>query len=365
MKKLIIIVVLVGLTFGAIFIVKKRKAELTSIKPSTRHAFHVKTTKVKLSDFSKMDKVFGSVETFNSANIISRVQGQVTKIYKREGDLVKKGEKIVELDNLIGLKKSLIKKLSTVKKQLSNIETTINNLKQSYQRDEKLYNSKAISLEMLQISENKLNEVLSKKDLLTSQYAEVKAQISFFTITSPYNGIIGQLFVKQGDIALLGKPVIRIENTNKYKVGVTVDSENLTKIKKGGNAKLLFNEQKLVVTVSRVFPSINFGKGTVEIDLDSLPFNLPTGSFIDVEIETEKYLNVLTVPENSLLRLDNNAIIFKLKDNLNVSPVKVKVLTISKGIAAIKGDFKQGDLVVVASETILLRLSKDSKVITE
>jgi len=366
MKKVVIILVLVALVLGAVYIVKKRKAELTSIKPSTRHSFHVKKGEVKLEDFSQKDKFFGTVEAFDSANIISRVQGQITKIYKREGDIIKKGEKVVELDNLTGLKKSLIEKLNSLKKQLENTNTVIANLQQSFDRDKKLYASKAISLEMLQMSENRLSEAISKRDMLNSQISDVKTQISFFTVTSPYEGVVSKLFVKKGDIAMPGRPILKIENTNKYKVVVTVDSEVVGNIKQGSPAKLIYNNQEINTTVARVFPSLTMGKGMVEIDLKDKPFNLPTGSFIDVLVETKSLENTLTVPETALLRIEDNAYCYKLVNQNHVEPVKVKVLGISHGVAAVNSDkLKQGDFVVTASETILLRLSKDSKVITE
>jgi RND family efflux transporter MFP subunit len=365
MKKIIIILVLIALVVGAVYIVKKRKAELTSIKPSKRHSFHVQKGKVKKENFSQKDKFFGTVEAFNSANIISRVQGQITKIYKREGDIIKKGEKVLELDNLTGLKKSLKEKLSSLKKQLSNTNIIIENLQQSFDRDKKLYNSKAISLEMLQMSENRLKEAISKKDMLNSQISDIKTQISFFTIKSPFEGIVSKLFVKQGDIAMPGRPLVQVENTNKYKVVVTVDSANIRNIKQDGSAILIYNGKTINTRVSRVYPSLLMGKGTVEIDLKTKPFNLPTGSFIDVMIETQSIKNALTVPETALLRLEDNAYCYKLIDNNKVKPVTVKVLGISNGIAAIEGNLEPNDFVVTASETILLRLSKDSKVITE
>ncbi len=365
MKKIIIILVLIALVFGAVFIVKKRKTELTSIKPSKRHSFHVKKGQVKLENFSQMDKFFGTVEAFDSANIISRVQGQVTKIYKREGDIIKKGEKVLELDNLTGLKKSFIDKLSALNKQLENTNTIISNLQQSFDRDKKLYNSKAISLEMLQMSENRLSEAISKRDMLNSQISDIKTQISFFTIKSPYEGVVSKLLIKKGDIAMPGKPLIKIENTKKYKIVVTVDSENIKNIKTNSPATLIHNNQIIKTQVARVFPALTMGKGMVEIDLNSKPFNLPTGSFIDVLIETKAIQNIKTVSETALLRLENNAFCYKLTNQNTVVPVKVEVLGISNGIAAINGNLKKGDYVVKASETILLRLSKDSKVVAE
>ena len=158
-------------------------------------------------------------------------------------------------------------------------------------------------------------------------------------------------------------PVVQIENKDACKLVVTVASDDIPKIKSGREAKVLYDNREIDAIVSRVFPSAKgLGVGLVEIDFSSHPFNLPLGSKLSVKIPIEILENTLLVPEGAVLTSAYINVVFKIV-NKKVEPVNVEILGSSTDSYAVNGDLREGDLVVVGSDSLLMRLKQGTEVL--
>ncbi len=367
MKKIVIlIIVFIVLAIGGVSLVKYRKKQLDSIRIETKLKIPVDTVCVRKGTFKNMKLYLGTLESNKQATIKARIQGQITKISKREGDLVKQGETIAELDGIkgstFGTRKALEISIKNMEKSIAQMEKAVDNLKNIYSRDLNLYKNKAISKQALEISENKLKEGEIRLSNLKNGLANLQAKFSFYKIKSPFSGVISKVIVNIGDIVMPSMPLFQIENENNCKLVVTVASTDIPNIKKNETAKIIFNKKSIESKISRVYPSVKGqGVGTVEIDFENHPFNLPLGSKLSVEIPTQVIKNVLLLPENAVLTSQHN-IVFKVNNN-KIKIENVKILGSSIDNYAISGNLNEGDTVVKGSDSLFLRLSNGSEVI--
>lgn len=140
---------------------------------------------------------------------------------------------------------------------------------------------------------------------------EVISQFSYSNITAPFSGTVTNTFVKEGDMANPGMPLVSVEGATRLQVTAMVSENNIASIKKGMAVKVLVksSNSNLTGTVSEVSSSATNtgGQYLVKINLDKTDSSVLSGMFVNVQfpvsntIQTTKTEMVL-VPETALVK---------------------------------------------------------------
>ena len=141
------------------------------------------------------DEYTAKLEGEKSVEIRSRVAGYLEKIHFKDGDYVKAGDVLFEIDArpfqaVVEANKAVVKEVE------AKIELAKNNLK----RAEELYVSNAISKEVL---ETRKSELTSQKALLMNANAKLRdamLNLEFTKITSPISGYVSRRRVDEGNL---------------------------------------------------------------------------------------------------------------------------------------------------------------------
>lgn len=159
-------------------------------------------------------EVNGSVEAINEAFISPEINGQVTDIYVKEGDQVSKGQMLIKINS------------SIAESSLTEITTALELANTVYEKQKGLWDKKIGSeIDYLQAKNN--------KEALESKLKTLQAQIDMGTIKSPIDGVVDNILVKKGELAIPGLQVVRILNLNNLYINADVSEAYLTKVKKG------------------------------------------------------------------------------------------------------------------------------------
>lgn len=239
-----------------------------------------KIEKLKISQKEYIEKIIttGTVEVEKKYIVFSEIDGKIEKIYKKDGDIVNKSEKLLEFDkifieNKIEIEKFNLKNLKTKLKNLDNniLKETINevtiNLKNyqmaldEYKKFKKLYKKKYISqLEYNQKKEqlNKTESLLKKSEiylknikngeerklLLNNIYiGERKLQYYLeekkkYLIKSNFFGIVIEKYVNSGEILKKYDKIFKIISPKDKYISIKLDEKYKEKIKMGQKIKI-------------------------------------------------------------------------------------------------------------------------------
>ncbi|MGH4139572.1 efflux RND transporter periplasmic adaptor subunit [Clostridium sp.] len=216
-KAIIAVVVVVALVAGfkSSFIQNKFFAKKDAIKQNTAIA-EKGNLKVVVSGS-------GPIYFTNSSVIYSKIGATVTKVNYKEGDSVKAGDIIYELDD-------------------TDAQTSLNSDSNSFKQN--------------QISAGTSNDAV--KDL---------------SITAPFTGLVSDILVKQGDTVAKGGTVFTIADTTKLKVLLTYNASSAGKIAKG---------QTAVVQLTSLMQSVS---GTVTYISNQTTATSAGGKLYTVEIQ--------------------------------------------------------------------------------
>lgn len=139
---------------------------------------------------------------------------------------------------------------------------------------------------------------------------EVMAQFSYSNITAPFSGIVTNTFIKEGDMANPGMPLVSVEGTSKLQVTAMVSEGDITAINKGMPAKVLIKSLNKEVDgkVSEVSLSAKNtgGQYLVKIDLDESDPSILSGMFVNVQFPIEKIAEtaqteIVLIPKSALI----------------------------------------------------------------
>lgn len=367
-KRLVVLVPLVLVVMAALLVVRKR-LEIAALPRPTQSAPSIQTAAVSNGTLEVTAHFLGQVEPYYSADLSSRISGNILSIARREGDPVRAGEVVVLIDDreLSARSRAAATEVLATRQKLIGAQSAGQTQRAIFDRDTRLFAAGAISREALDRSRAAADGAKATVDAyeesikgLTEGSEAARAQAAYAQIIAPFDGVVTQRWAEPGDMAVPGKPVVSIEQRSPYKVLVQVPQDAMGDMRRGGRARLSDGAKTLTVTVSRVYPALGTNiLGSVEIVIPNSPFGLPSGSTVAVDLVTRTCTGTI-IPSSALMRNAQGSFVWVVTDG-TAHLRRVTELGSNDGNSAVQGPLKAGDLVVTGQENRLLGLKEGDR----
>jgi membrane fusion protein, multidrug efflux system len=254
--------------------VKKEKTKLIAFQPVVPSAF---THYIELQ---------GKIDALNIALVTPRngTGGQVKEIHVKKGDMVKKGQLLLKLDDAV-----LQQQLETAKQQLAFA-------KNLYERRKNLWAQQIGSEVELVTAKNQVDQAQMSVDLINRQIDLTRVYADISGVADVVNIRLGELFT--------GNNQIQIVNTTDLKAVAQVPENYLEQVKVGSNVKVVIPElnnktidTKISVTGKTIDPSSRsfYVETKLPYDKQFYPNQIAL-----IKIQDYTTPNALTIPANSL-----------------------------------------------------------------
>lgn len=221
----------------------------------------VATKPVEEDGFYHQFEVRGTVESENNVMISAETMGRIEKIYVKEGQEVKSGQTVIQLD------------ADVLRNNISEVETSLDLADAIFKRQASLW-EKNIGTE-IQYLQAKNSKDAQERRLLT-----LKSQLTQYSVKAPFAGTVDDIPSKVGEMAQPGVPLARLINQKDMYIRADVSEAYLGKVKTGDKVDVFFPVQNLsfVSTVRAVSKVINVENRTFNIEIA-----LPSGSDFDFQ----------------------------------------------------------------------------------
>lgn len=261
--------------------------------------------------------VSGKIKAVRSANLSTRVMGFVNKIHVNVGDIVKKGQLLLSINNT-----DLEAKLAQANANIIEATAAYQNSEKDYNRFTVLFNDNSASQKELDDITAQFNMAKARLEAVKQMKNEVNAQFSYVNIRAPFNGVVTNKFIEQGDMANPGMPLIAVETPGSFEVVAMVSESEITQIKKSTTVNVLvksLNETiKGKVTEISTSAKNTGGQYLVKIALDKTDIKILSGMFVSVQFPIEKTKttpNVVLVLTASLIHKGQLTGIYTVSQN--------------------------------------------------
>jgi RND family efflux transporter MFP subunit len=245
--------------------------------------------------FQHFIKVQGTVESDNNILIPSQTSGIVKKILVDEGDRVTKGQLLAELDGAI------------YESSIAEMENALDLANTIFERRKRLWDKNIGSeIEFLQAKNNKEN--LEKRlETLNEQYQLTK-------ITSPINGTVDDIMIKEGEMAAAGRGAIRIVQLSRLKIVAALSENHISRIKKNDIVSveipvLGLNFENSIGSVSQVIDPDN-RTFDIEIEVPREQKNIKPNMLAVVTITDYTNPQAIVVPQNIIQKTGTENFLF-------------------------------------------------------
>ncbi|MEQ8908885.1 MAG: efflux RND transporter periplasmic adaptor subunit [Vicingaceae bacterium] len=272
---------------------------------STNHtAVPVKVMTVTASADQASVQASGKLQAVQSANLSTRMMGNVKSVKVESGQSVKKGELLLSISSA-----DLSAKKAQVEANIVQAQTAFNNAEKDLKRFENLKAKGSASQKELENMQNRFEMMKAGLDAAESMKNEIEAQFEFLNIRAPFDGNVANVFVKTGDIAAPGHPLVSIEGLDQLEAVVMVSESDIQQLKVGQSAQLHLksSDDYLSGTVREVSPSSKNtgGQYIVKLQVESnKPGALP-GMFIQAKIVTDSATvegASVSIPKSALVK---------------------------------------------------------------
>ncbi len=282
--------------------------------------YSVQSGKVGKGEIVSLVTATGSVQARTTVKISADVAAKIIALPVKEGDLVKKGDVLVELDQTRyqAAVSQAEASLAAAKSAEKRAEASLLEAKQLHERGNKLYAGKLISDENYTQLQTQLE--VAKANLESAQFFtkqqkasldEIRDSFSKTIITSPIDGTITSLNAEVGEIVMVGTMnnagtvIMTVADLSTIEVEVNVDETDIARVRVGQDAKIELDALpdtsfKGVVTevgnAAQNAGTSGVTNFTVKILLLDKVERIKPGMTSTVDITTDKRKDVLYVP---------------------------------------------------------------------
>jgi RND family efflux transporter MFP subunit len=284
----------------------------------------VEVSELTTGDISSNYATTAVLEAKEEAFVVPRASGIIQEIFVEEGDYVKKGQVLAQIEP-----RRYHLNLDRAKANLVGIQKELNKI-------DKVYNKKLISDDTY--------------DKVTAQYKSAKATLSLAeldlkeaTIVAPISGFIAERNAKVGNLteSFQRARMFHIVQQKELYGIVYLPEKELSKVHNNQKASLqltAFRDQISHGFVERISPVIDAKTGTFKVTLRvPNPNNtLKAGMFAQVKLNYDTHNNAILLPRKALLSIDDS----------------INVFVVNQGIAtklAVSVGYEEGEYVEILS----------------
>lgn len=304
----------------------------------------VKVGAVRTGTISEEASAVGSLLANESVMIRTERDGRIATFHFTEGQLVRKGEKLVSLDTV------------EIEAQLAAANSDLSLNRSRLKRAEELHEKKFISAQALDDAREAANQSVARQ-------AEIKARFDKSTVIAPFEGVAGLRQVSPGAYVKAGQDIARLEGIGTLKLDFRLPELYLGRIKPKQEAAVrvdAFAGETFRGEIYAIEPAVDEQSRTVLLraHVPNPGVRLKPGMFARVLLVLETRENALIVPEQALVPQGQDRFVYRLADG-KAALTKVEPGIRRPGEVEIRRGLSAGDTIIVDGQ---LRLRDGAQV---
>jgi membrane fusion protein, multidrug efflux system len=338
----------------------KQRAQAAGPRPVS-----VAVAQVQRQDVPVYLSGLGSVTAFNTANIKSRVDGQIMKVNFREGQYVNEGELLIEIDA-----RPFQVQLEQMQAQLFRDQAQLRDARLNLDRYTSLIPSGSISQQQVDTQRALVDQLDGTVRNDQAQVDNAKLQIIYCHITAPFSGRIGLRQVDPGNIvhASDSNPMLILTQLQPIAVIFTLPEDVLPSVarrmKQGTLEVDAFSRDdqtklatgKLLTIDNQIDPST--GTAKLKAVFDNKDNQLWPNQFVNADLLLETRKNSTVVPTAAIQRGPQGTFVYAVNADKTVQDRAVTVSLTQGNTTVVTSGLNPGDVVVTDGQDKLQRGSQ-------
>lgn len=254
----------------------------------------VSIDEVETENFSHYVEVQGIVESNQNILVSPSTSGSITGIYVKEGQYVKRGQRLAKIDDAI------------MKASLDELNTQTELAQILYDKQKRLWEQEIGTEVQYLTAKNQLEGLQKRQETL-------KEQLALTVVSAPINGYVDEVNPKTGEMASPGMPMFRIVNGKDLSLKANLSELYISNVGRGDSVNIYFPtlNKNLKTRISAVGQSIdpNNRTFTVEVKLPNNP-DFKANMFGQMAIQDKALKNQVVIPISMVQKSDESDFVY-------------------------------------------------------
>lgn len=316
-------------------------------------AMPVAVAKVETRDLPVYLSGLGSVQAFYTVLVKTRVDGQLVAVNFREGQEVKKGELLIQIDP-----RPFQAVVDQAEATLSKDQSSLNDAKINLDRFKQLFQEGVISRQQLDTQTSLVGQLEGAVKADQAQVESAKLNLTYTRITAPISGRVGLRLVDPGNIVHASDPNGLLLLTQMHPIAVvfTLPEDQLATVAQHMHRSALAvdaysrdDQTKLasgkLLTIDNQIDATT-GTAKLKAVFDNQEQALWPNQFVNCRLLLETRKNSTVVPSAAIQRGPQGAYVFTVKQDKTAEMRQVTVALMDGNFAGISSGLTPGELVV-------------------
>jgi multidrug efflux system membrane fusion protein len=315
------------------------------------------TAKAERKDMPIYLEGLGTVQAFYTVTVTSRVDGELQKVGFTEGQAVKKGDLLAQIDPR-PYQAAYDQAVATKAKDVALLA----NGRTDFQRYSELAPQDLASKQQVDTQKSLVQQLEAQVAADQAAIDNAKSQLDYAHITSPIDGLTGIRQVDPGNNlhGANATPIVVVTQTQPISVVFTLPEESLDRIApalKGGAVQVaaMTRDGKSEIDRGQIAVldnQIDQSTGTVRLKatFPNQDNRLWPGEYINARVLLKTSRNALTIPSAAIQRGPNGLFAFLVKPDRSVEMRPIKIGAEAGGLTIVEGGLEAGDIVTTSNE---------------
>ena len=241
-------------------------------------------------------RVPGTVTAHQQVQLSSRLSGYIRAMSVRDGQAVKAGQLLFEVDPT-----DVLGQVQQAQAGLAEAESALTDARSNYDRFKALYAQQAIPEKQWDQVKSAYAMAQARAAAARGGISTARSQLRYARVTAPFSGIITRKFMQNGDLASPGQPILGLANTSRLEVQCSVSGALYRSLQIGQKVAVISDGKSVSATVLDMVGAADAMTHGHMVKL-SLPAAsaLQAGDYVSVEVPVTQR-RALMVPAAALL----------------------------------------------------------------
>jgi membrane fusion protein, multidrug efflux system len=307
----------------------------------------------------------GNVEPFTTVAVKARVDGQILSVHFNEGDEVRQGQLLFEIDP-----RPFAAALQQVQANLLRDRALVDRAADQEKRYKELLQKKFISPDAYGQVKTNLDSAAATIRADEASIASARLQLEYCSIRSPVTGYAGKIAIQRGNLVKANDtgPLVTINQVVPIYVSFSVPEQNLSDVRlhqAKGDLHVQANVPHVATPIEGklifVDNSADLSTGTIKLKatFPNKDKAMWPGQFVNVGLTLYEQRDAIVAPSVAVQNGPNGQYVFVLKTDQTVEMRPIKIARTEGDATVVAGGLQVGDQVVTVGQ---LRLAPGMRV---
>jgi multidrug efflux system membrane fusion protein len=319
----------------------------------------VSVTAVKRADFPLILQGLGQVQAYNTVVVRARVDGQIQKIAFKEGQMVKEGDLLAQIDP-----RPFQAALDQAAAKKAQDEANLANAKLDLTRYATLAKQSFATQQQLDTQSSLVNQLTASIAADAATIDAARVQLDYTTIRAPISGRVGFRLIDEGNLVSAGQQtgIVTIVQLQPISVIFTEPQEHVDRVNQelaaGSPQVTVMNAEGEKLAVGKLTISdnqVDVATGTIRLkaEFENKDNALWPGLAVTTGLQLGVDKDALTIPADAVQHGQSGLFVYVVDDQNRAAVRKVKVAHQDASTAVVSDGLKEGERVVTEGEFLL------------